>query len=174
MARDQLVEHRTAAAVWHVPVGQHEVVPELTQRFDCLRGPRSGVYVKFWTVFAENPPQPANHRGVVIYQQDPGPTHRDTRDGRFTWQHDSRFLQKPGQRLGMGFRAIYPVPWLDACAASRLGYGRAAMVEPGLVTLAKIVGTLLFAMSVVPFLFLLAPGDRTEPEVKDTFDGDVQ
>jgi len=48
------------------------------------------------------------------------------------------------------------------------------MVEPGLVTLAKIVGTLLFAMSVVPFLFLLAPGDRTEPDVKDTFDGDVQ
>jgi len=48
------------------------------------------------------------------------------------------------------------------------------MVEPGIVTLAKIVGTLLFAMGVVPFLFLLAPGDRSEPEVKDTFDGDVQ
>ena len=63
---------------------------------------------------------------------------------------------------------------LDSCAAGRLGYGRAAMVEPGLVTLAKIVGTLLFAMSVVPFLFLLAPGDRSEPDVKDTFDGDVQ
>jgi len=48
------------------------------------------------------------------------------------------------------------------------------MVEPGIVTLAKIVGTLLCAMGVVPFLFLLAPGDRKEPEVKDTFDGDVQ
>ena len=48
------------------------------------------------------------------------------------------------------------------------------MVEPGLVTLAKIVGTLLFCMGVVPFLFLLAPGDRKEPDVKDTFDGDVQ
>lgn len=48
------------------------------------------------------------------------------------------------------------------------------MVEPGLVTLAKIVGTLLLAMGIVPFLFLLAPGDRTEPETKDTFDGDVQ
>ena len=48
------------------------------------------------------------------------------------------------------------------------------MVEPGIVTLAKIVGTLLGAMAVVPFLFLLAPGDRTEPDVKDTFDGDVQ
>ena|GEM_PF-533057 len=55
-----------------------------------------------------------------------------------------------------------------------VGYGRAAMVEPGIVTLAKIVGTLLVAMGIVPFLFLLAPGDRSEPEVKDTFDGDVQ
>jgi hypothetical protein len=48
------------------------------------------------------------------------------------------------------------------------------MVEPGLVTLVKIVGTLLLAMGIVPFLFLLAPGERREPELKDTFDGDVQ
>ena len=46
------------------------------------------------------------------------------------------------------------------------------MPEPGLVTLVKIVGTLLVAMGVVPFLFLLAPGERKEPT--DTFDGDVQ
>ena len=46
------------------------------------------------------------------------------------------------------------------------------MPEPGLVTLVKIVGTLLGAMGVVPFLFLLAPGDRKEPN--ETFDGDVQ
>jgi len=65
-------------------------------------------------------------------------------------------------------------PRFDSCAPEGLGYGRDAMVEPGIVTLAKIVGTLLGAMAVVPFLFLLAPGDRTEPEVKDTFDGDVQ
>ncbi|MEO7038338.1 MAG: hypothetical protein ABI548_30490 [Polyangiaceae bacterium] len=45
------------------------------------------------------------------------------------------------------------------------------MPEPGLVTLVKIVGTLLVCMSIVPFLFLFAPGDRTEP--KDTFDGDT-
>lgn len=44
-----------------------------------------------------------------------------------------------------------------------------AMVEPGLVTLAKIVGTLLLGMGVIPFLFLLSPGgDRAEP--KDHFD----
>jgi len=48
------------------------------------------------------------------------------------------------------------------------------MVEPGIVTLAKIVGTLLVAMGIVPFAFLLAPGDRSEPKVEDTFDGDVQ
>jgi hypothetical protein len=42
------------------------------------------------------------------------------------------------------------------------------MVEPGLVTLVKIVGTLLCAIGVVPFLFLFAPGDRSEPT--DTFD----
>jgi hypothetical protein len=48
------------------------------------------------------------------------------------------------------------------------------MVEPGLLTLVKIVGTLLLAMGIVPFLFLLAPGERSEPARKDTFDGDVQ
>jgi hypothetical protein len=42
------------------------------------------------------------------------------------------------------------------------------MPEPGLVTLVKIVGTLLVAMGMIPFLFLLSPGDRSEP--KDTFD----
>ena len=43
------------------------------------------------------------------------------------------------------------------------------MVEPGLVTLTKIVGTLLLAMGVIPFLFLLAPGgDKSEP--KENFD----
>lgn len=36
-------------------------------------------------------------------------------------------------------------------------------MEAGLVTLAKIVGTLLFAMGLVPWLFLLAPGDTSEP-----------
>jgi hypothetical protein len=43
------------------------------------------------------------------------------------------------------------------------------MVEPGLVTLAKIVGTLLLAMGIIPFIFLLSPGgDKNEP--KDNFD----
>ncbi len=56
------------------------------------------------------------------------------------------------------------------CAPARAGYRPAAMVEPGFVTLAKIVGTLLLCMGIIPFLFLLAPGDRKEP--KDTFDGD--
>ena len=37
-------------------------------------------------------------------------------------------------------------------------------MEPGLVTLAKIVGTLLFGMGLVPLVFLLAPGDKTEPK----------
>lgn len=37
-------------------------------------------------------------------------------------------------------------------------------MEPGLVTLAKIIGTMLVAMGTIPFLFLLSPGgDRTEP-----------
>jgi hypothetical protein len=36
-------------------------------------------------------------------------------------------------------------------------------MEPGLVTLAKIVGTLLAAIGIVPLLFLLAPGDKSEP-----------
>lgn len=41
------------------------------------------------------------------------------------------------------------------------------LMEPGLVTLAKIVGTLLFSMGLVPFIFLLSPGDESEPAVDD-------
>ena len=40
-------------------------------------------------------------------------------------------------------------------------------VEAGLLTLAKIVGTLVISIGIVPLLFLLAPGDRGEPD--DTF-----
>lgn len=40
-------------------------------------------------------------------------------------------------------------------------------MEPGLVTLAKIVGTLLFAMGLIPVIFLLAPGDKSEPKDED-------
>ena len=56
-----------------------------------------------------------------------------------------------------------------ACHGVERGYRGDPMVEPGLVTLAKIVGTLLLAMGVIPFLFLLSPGgDKSEP--KDNFD----
>jgi hypothetical protein len=45
------------------------------------------------------------------------------------------------------------------------------MFEDGIVTLIKIVTTLVVPMSVVPLLFLTAKsGDRTEP--KDVFDTD--
>ena len=45
------------------------------------------------------------------------------------------------------------------------------MFEEGLVTLAKIVGTLVGCMSVVPLLFMSSPGgDTTEPE--EVFDTD--
>ena len=55
------------------------------------------------------------------------------------------------------------------CYWEARSYLGAPMVEPGLVTLAKIVGTLLLAMGVIPFLFLLSPGgDKSEP--KDNFD----
>jgi hypothetical protein len=37
-------------------------------------------------------------------------------------------------------------------------------MEPGLVTLAKIIGTLLTGISVIPLLFLFSSGDRSEPE----------
>jgi hypothetical protein len=37
-------------------------------------------------------------------------------------------------------------------------------MEPGLVTLAKIVGTLILAIGTIPMVFLLWPsGDRSEP-----------
>jgi len=39
-----------------------------------------------------------------------------------------------------------------------------AIMEPGVVTLAKIVGLLFVAISLIPFVFLLAPGDSKEPK----------
>lgn len=36
-------------------------------------------------------------------------------------------------------------------------------MEPGLVTLAKIVGLLFVAISLIPFVFLLSPGEKKEP-----------
>jgi len=40
-------------------------------------------------------------------------------------------------------------------------------MEPGLVTLAKIVGTLLLSIGLIPIVFLLWPsGDRSEPTEK--------
>jgi hypothetical protein len=40
-------------------------------------------------------------------------------------------------------------------------------MEPGLVTLAKIVGTLIVAIGLIPLVFLLSPsGDRSEPTEK--------
>lgn len=60
-------------------------------------------------------------------------------------------------------------PVCGACLGGERDYCGDPMVEPGLVTLVKIVGTLLLAMGVIPFLFLLSPGgDRSEP--KDNFD----
>jgi hypothetical protein len=41
-------------------------------------------------------------------------------------------------------------------------------MEAGLVTLAKIVGTLLFAMGLIPWIFLLSPGDSSEPAEDET------
>ncbi|HYP90110.1 MAG TPA: hypothetical protein VEQ59_18195, partial [Polyangiaceae bacterium] len=43
-------------------------------------------------------------------------------------------------------------PILDSCFTEGRGYGGDPMVEPGLVTLTKIVGTLLLAMGIIPFM----------------------
>ena len=72
------------------------------------------------------------------------------------------YLPQDGSRPAVG-------PILAACQGVEPRYRGDPMVEPGLVTLAKIVGTLLLAMGVIPFLFLLSPGgDRSEP--KENFD----
>jgi hypothetical protein len=42
--------------------------------------------------------------------------------------------------------------------------------EPGLVTLAKILAVLLFSIGAIPVVFLLFPGDKSEP--RDNFSGD--
>lgn len=36
-------------------------------------------------------------------------------------------------------------------------------MEAGLVTLAKIIGTLMFSMGLVPLVFLFSPGEKDEP-----------
>ena len=40
-------------------------------------------------------------------------------------------------------------------------------MEPGLVTLAKIIGTLVLGIGIVPLVFLLVPGDKSEPKFED-------
>jgi len=40
-------------------------------------------------------------------------------------------------------------------------------MEPGLVTLAKIIGTLLLGIGAVPLVFLFLPGDKSEPTFED-------
>jgi hypothetical protein len=52
---------------------------------------------------------------------------------------------------------------LRSCGRRLRGYRPDRAMEPGLVTLAKIVGTMLLCMGTVPLIFLLAPGDRSEP-----------
>jgi hypothetical protein len=39
-------------------------------------------------------------------------------------------------------------------------------MEPGIVTLSKLVGLLAVAISIIPLVFLLSPGEKGEP--KDT------
>jgi hypothetical protein len=81
------------------------------------------------------------------------------------WSSSARVLPS---NSGADSKAAYG-PILGSCHGRGRGYGGDPMVEPGLVTLAKIVGTLLLAMGVIPFLFLLSPGgDKSEP--KDNFD----
>lgn len=43
-------------------------------------------------------------------------------------------------------------------------------MESGLVTLAKIVGLLIVCISTIPLLFLISPGDRSEPEPEPEHD----
>lgn len=43
-------------------------------------------------------------------------------------------------------------------------------MEPGLVTLAKIIGALMFGMGVIPLLFLFSQGETAEPA--ENFDPD--
>jgi len=40
-------------------------------------------------------------------------------------------------------------------------------MEPGLLTLTKIIGTLLCSIGIIPLLFLFLPGDKAEPKFED-------
>jgi hypothetical protein len=37
------------------------------------------------------------------------------------------------------------------------------LLEPGLLTLCKIVGTLVFSIGIIPLVFLFVEGDKSEP-----------
>lgn len=59
------------------------------------------------------------------------------------------------------------VAGLKGLAASGGETHTSRAMEPGFITLAKIVGTLITCISLVPLLFLLSPGsERGEPEMK--------
>ena len=106
-----------------------------------------------WTQREQGAPQASRDERVVVHQQYAPPA------GNGLWAgggHRRRHELESLQVLGRWYEG-------PACARSGTRYRRRQM-EPGLVTLAKIVGTLLACMGIIPILFLLSGGDMTEPE----------
>ncbi len=99
-----------------------------------------------------------------------------------TWLEES-LPRKPPSTLTRVLRAsagpffTEPLFWLKSrpcgfrCTPQAERYCLWTMFEEGIVTLVKIVGTLVASMSVVPLLFMSSPGAETsEPE--EVFDTD--
>jgi len=145
-----------------------------------------------WPPLTDESPQPSQHSGLIVDQQQAqGPSNR-LRSGRGGILHDARSSAKSGPFLlrkiprrleslrarsrcdkmsnkSARVRASAEISLSGLLPGPVLRMVRSGMYEYGLLTLAKIVTTLVVSMSVVPMLFLLlGKGDRSEP--KEDFD----
>ncbi len=175
MTRGQRFQHRFTAAVRHLEIRDHQVIAELIERAEGLPGTPGRIDSKIGPATTKHSREGADDARVVVYQQNSRPTRhwKLEKGGRSLGTMNSGSARDAPTRVAANGRLFQPLSGRPAAGLARPSEPSivpGAMVEPGIVTLAKIVGTLLLCMGIIPFVFLLAPGGRKEPT--DTFDGD--
>jgi hypothetical protein len=177
LAFSQQPEKLDASGVWHLEIGDHDIEARVLRQSQ-----REGTAVRKLDRpgrpdSAQRASQAASHGTFIVYDENPNFRRGGVRAaGGFQRHHAAPPLQAPDRReakkspdLKQSFRWFRASRGGSSASASRqlALAGQLAIVpaqmEPGLVTLAKIVGTLLAAIGIVPLLFLMAPGDKSEP-----------
>lgn len=155
----QLLEPDEPGEPRHVQIRDHGIERSLGEHGQRSFPAWRGADLEVGAQRAERSFEAAGHHRVIVDQQEAPQRRGGLRAG--SW--DRRLHIEPFCKSQADRSAIF------AGRAPRLAPGPDLGIvpldmEPGLVTLAKIVGTLLFGMGVIPILFLMSGGDMTEPE----------